>query len=420
MVDLSVTGHGGVSKGSGILLNVSSPSQVQVKSFCEVGKIARVFRAFDDAKRELVRSIGFDGLLKTPFIDRLDDKFSFWLMSCLDPTTMILGLPNGESLAIKDVDAHFVLGIPFRGKQVCHDRRHDKDVVSNVLGKLSIGGHKARLTLEYLEWILEKEYGDNFLPEEKVAFKISVVLYSMACFLAAHGPKISFPIWLFGNFVGSSKIHAYNWCGYILSVLAHGAMQLQEQLRNGDDLVKLHGCTFLLQVCMRISQFLFSSGKCYPVLDSNHELCYFFQVLYLDNIDFGPSSAAHLDIPRGYVYNTLYLEHLIDIDSEQHAGSEVVEYGLHKVMIKPLSDHIIQRYLFSYIIMRHFLKQLRLGSEVCYSRGWEGPSFGKWGEYESTYVSTSVSIGYTKQQYIYTYKKRVINTLPLCRRCSII
>jgi hypothetical protein len=161
---------------------------------------------------------------------------------------MVLIVPNGESLSIKDVDAHLVLGIPFRGKVVSHDTRNDKDVVSTVLGKLSIGGNKASLTLEYLEWVLVKNYEAKWQEEEKVAFQIAVVLYSMACFLVGPGPKKCFPIWLLKNFVGETKIAEHNWCGYVLSVLAHGALKVQEQLRNGDEFIKLHGCTFLLQV----------------------------------------------------------------------------------------------------------------------------------------------------------------------------
>jgi hypothetical protein len=78
------------------------------------------------------------------------------LLTCLDPETMVFNLPNGDSMPITDIDAHFVLGIPFKGKEVCHDNSIDKDVVSHVLGKLSIAGHSASLSLEYLEWLLKK------------------------------------------------------------------------------------------------------------------------------------------------------------------------------------------------------------------------------------------------------------------------
>jgi hypothetical protein len=231
-MDVPGGGAAGPCKGT-----VCLSSQIQVKSYSEVGKLAMLFRGFDDAKRNLVRSIRFDGLSKTPFIDDLDDKFS-----------MVLTLPNGESLPVTDVDAHLILGIPFRGKDVFHDTRNDKDVVSNVLVKLSIGGQPASLTLEYLEWVLDKNYGVKFQEEEKVAFQIAVVLYSMACFLAGPGPKKCFPIWLLRHFVGDTKIAQDNWSGYVLSVLAHGALQVQDQLRSGAEFIKLPGCTFLLQV----------------------------------------------------------------------------------------------------------------------------------------------------------------------------
>jgi hypothetical protein len=52
-------------------------------------------------------------------------------------------------------------------------------------------------------------------------------------------------------------------------------------------------------------------------------------------VDFGSSSAVHLDIPRGNVYNNKYLEHLIDMDRKQDVGSGVAQYGLHKVFTTP-------------------------------------------------------------------------------------
>jgi hypothetical protein len=149
--DLADLRGGGHCKGV-----VDGSSEFQVKSYCEVGKNAMLFRVFDDRKREMVRSVGFDGLLRTPLIDELDNKFSMLLLTCLDPETMVFNLPNGDSMPITDIDAHFVLGIPFKGKEVCHDNSIDKDVVSHVLGKLSIAGHSASLSLEYLEWLLKK------------------------------------------------------------------------------------------------------------------------------------------------------------------------------------------------------------------------------------------------------------------------
>jgi hypothetical protein len=53
--------------------------------------------------------------------------------------------------------------------------------------------------------------------------------------------------------------------------------------------------------------------------------------MYLDNVDFGPFSAVHLDIPRGMVYNKNYLAHLIAMDRKDDMPRGIVEYGLHKV-----------------------------------------------------------------------------------------
>jgi hypothetical protein len=69
--DVAGNGGGGLCKMSGC-----RSSEIKIKSSCEVGKLAMLFWGFDDTKRTLVRSTGFDGLLKTPLKDELDDHFS--------------------------------------------------------------------------------------------------------------------------------------------------------------------------------------------------------------------------------------------------------------------------------------------------------------------------------------------------------
>ena len=60
---------------------------------------------------------------------------------------------------------------------------------------------------------------------------------------------------------------------------------------------------------------------------------FLFQVLYLDNLNFGPSTPVVLELPRGSIFNGSYLAHLINLDQRKNSGEQVPEYGLHKVQI---------------------------------------------------------------------------------------
>lgn len=60
---------------------------------------------------------------------------------------------------------------------------------------------------------------------------------------------------------------------------------------------------------------------------------FLFQVLYLDNLNFGPSTPVVLELPRRSIFNGSYLAHLINLDQRKNSGEQVPEYGLHKVQI---------------------------------------------------------------------------------------
>lgn len=173
---------------------VSGGYELHLQSFCEVGKIAHVFGGFDASKIRLLRHIGFDAMVRMSCIDNLDEHFSLWLMRNLNNKTMVLKTARGELLPIKDIDAHFAFGIPFKGKQVIHDNNPDKEVVSSIRRTLFLNDPKASLSLQYLEEILVKDYGGYISEEEGIAFKIAAVLYCMAYFLGVYQPKHCFPI----------------------------------------------------------------------------------------------------------------------------------------------------------------------------------------------------------------------------------
>lgn len=319
-------------------MKIPEGSGLELKSFCEVGKFASLVRGFDNGKRELISDIGFEGLLRIPCIKSLDEKFSLWLMSRLDPETMVFCLPNGEKLEFADVDAHFVLGIPFKGKLVIHDNYPGKEAVKIVLGILGIEGNPGSLSLEFLEGIITKDYGPVKMTKvERATFKVAFVLYSMASFLAVQHQRCSFPTWLLRNFTDPSKIAEINWSAYVLNVLSHGAREVQSQLRSGSRSIKIYGCTFLLQVLYlptapHTQSIVCSSGEwghlalflmCLP----------FLQVLYLDNLCFGNTSPVLLELPRSSTYTEDYIKYLIKMDRNKEASNNSEEYGCHKVTL---------------------------------------------------------------------------------------
>ncbi|KAJ1265477.1 hypothetical protein BS78_08G078800 [Paspalum vaginatum] len=62
-------------------LGRDSPGPISRSS---VTHVAYIISKFDETKKELVRQIGFQGLLDLPHIAKVDRKFTVWLLSKLD------------------------------------------------------------------------------------------------------------------------------------------------------------------------------------------------------------------------------------------------------------------------------------------------------------------------------------------------
>ncbi|RLN24148.1 hypothetical protein C2845_PM07G17040 [Panicum miliaceum] len=129
----------------------------------------------------LVSSIGFDGLLALQRHQALDGTLSLWMLQRFDPETMTLCLDGGVSLPIRDVDVYLVLGVPFEGKKVQYNYQLSRDVVNDARVALTVDNRPPSFTVKWLEEILVKDYGNHMTDQQKTAFKLAVVLYSMAC-----------------------------------------------------------------------------------------------------------------------------------------------------------------------------------------------------------------------------------------------
>jgi len=53
-----------------------------------------VLSSFDDLEKELVRSVGFGGLLMFPALRQINRRFAVWLMRKVDPLSQTLVLDS--------------------------------------------------------------------------------------------------------------------------------------------------------------------------------------------------------------------------------------------------------------------------------------------------------------------------------------
>ncbi|CAL5048747.1 unnamed protein product [Urochloa decumbens] len=307
------------------LLRQKQCSAPKIQSMCNPNKVSEIFRKFRGQKASLVRSIGFEGLLRIPQQHNLDDTLTVWLLKRFDPNKMAICLDNGACLPIRDIDVHLVLGIPFEGDPIVGCEQLCNDVVCALRQALftdntiegCIEGPRSvpcpSFTLEYLEHILVKDYGDSMTEQEKSAFKIAIVLFSMAYFLAPSQPFYAFPVSILNNFVSAGEPKMYNWARFVLITLAEAAKHIQSQLSEHKEALMIYGCSLLIQI------------------------------FYLDNLDFGPSSTIHMDLPRLNTFTGEKIQMLTLYDSTDQYDNQLLQYGKSKV---------------------------RDEMDVCYTRGW--------------------------------------------------
>ncbi|KAJ1260664.1 hypothetical protein BS78_10G250200 [Paspalum vaginatum] len=300
------------------------PALPELHSRCNPERVSRIFSYFGGQKSALVRRIGFEGLLKIPSHLELDDSLSLWLLNNLDTSTMTLCLNSGVSLPIRDVDVHLVLGIPFQGKPVHYDENQSSETVIALRHSLSLDDQPANLTLSWLEHILEKEYSTIMSSDEERAFKVAVVLHSMAYYLAPHEPHPNFPLALSTNVLDTIGPGDYNCAGYILTTLKESAKSVQSQFKASKKSIVMYGCIL------------------------------FLQVFFLDNMNFGPSTPFHMDLPRVNSFKAPLLKKLTENDPKNATARDP--------------------------------------SDVCYSRGWRHHlSLDSSGEefYDNHYLNTT-------------------------------
>lgn len=87
-------------------------------SRCSVHLIHEAVSKFDEQKRDIVKSIGFEGILYFPAIKQFNRRFALWLMSCVHAETSSLHIGQHISLRFNKLDVGHVFGIPSSGKRI--------------------------------------------------------------------------------------------------------------------------------------------------------------------------------------------------------------------------------------------------------------------------------------------------------------
>ncbi|TVU20812.1 hypothetical protein EJB05_30409, partial [Eragrostis curvula] len=224
--------------------------------------VRRVVEALSPEQEELVRSIGFGGLLHLKRYYKLDRHFSAWLCNQLrgesPPATASGGgvfLADGAGAAEVPVtarDVHEVLGVPLGERPVGRggDATEEEDAAA-VRRALGLGPGDA-LTLPVAEAVLGRRPSapGPMTQAERDAFVVAFVLFAAGHFLAppAAGRRDKVNQEVFHALANPSEVGLFNWAQYVLEELRRCAGRVREQVAAGFSKISLSGCLLFLQI----------------------------------------------------------------------------------------------------------------------------------------------------------------------------
>jgi len=297
---------------------------------------------FGSQKKELVRAVGFQGLLYFPSLKQINLRFSAWLMSRVDESSQTILIGDGTCIHFDKDDIAKVFGIPVGGMSIV--RTGSKRSVSDGTSPESSGHiNLSQLrSIKAAQAILLRECDGLMSLSEQAEFKAAFVVFVMASLFAPRGKHDRVSEDYMHAIVNPGNIKSYDWADFVLRRLLSAVSKLKADLSSNVKTPYIYGCSLFLQVLLIICCLLSSPAFfCIirsvppPTLTLYIHIIPFFniatihlvlQVLYLDSVDLGSLSMAHTTLPRVRCFSYDRLRAMIAADSS-FVGSFVNSHG---------------------------------------------------------------------------------------------
>ncbi|CAL5054294.1 unnamed protein product [Urochloa decumbens] len=257
-----------------------------VSARCSVSQVYDVMQGLSERKKELVREIGFAGLLSFPPITHMDNKFAVWVMCCVDALEHCIVVDADKKIKFDKHDVGLLFGIPTGGKTVEVKSKRKKEVVSRVWCEM-IGIKDSRnRSIKAILDVIQREHGSVMSYGECVSFKLAFVVYVLSTVLAP-GSRYDY---VFLHYLDAledpMEIASYDWSEYVFRKVLGGIKQMRNVLTSGKKVPNITGCSL------------------------------FLQVLYLDSIDLGPWSIEDKGLPRVCFFSGDRFKYMIGADTK--------------------------------------------------------------------------------------------------------
>ncbi|XP_044384772.1 uncharacterized protein [Triticum aestivum] len=255
-----------------------------------VRKAVEVIQTFDEYKWWLIAEIGFGGMLKLPFLQKLNLKFSAWTMSkvCVERRAIVLSETKILKFFVEDI--HKVFGIPCGHRSV---RGRDGFIkpeaitfIKRTLGMDRTGVHSLRAAEEFLL----RDRSKDSSKMEKDCFHIAFVIFVMGHVLAPRTKHDYGTIDYWGALANTENISQFNWCEFVLEFLLEAVRRLKNDMMANNMNANLVGCHL------------------------------FLQIFFLDNVDLGIFNKNHNVLPRISDFDQTSIKNMITMATDIGMG----------------------------------------------------------------------------------------------------
>lgn len=214
-----------------------------------VTHVAYIVGKFNDVKRDLVREIGFGGILELPQITKVYRKFTLWLLTKVDPEKKSI-IVNGECLStVIDFEVARIMGIPLV-EEVCALNTCEKKAKLEFIQKFIGSSDSDSNSLTTIENVLTAQYdpSSTMTLKDKENFKVCFVIWVMGHLLAPTKKHNVGSDQFWGALLAPDEIKQFNWAAYVIEELMNAARDVQQAIKNNKIVSTITGCPILLQV----------------------------------------------------------------------------------------------------------------------------------------------------------------------------
>jgi hypothetical protein len=209
---------------------------------------ASIMENFCERKKDAVREIGYGGLLHLPQINKVNLKFTLWVLSKIDVQSRSMPVGRDGRVFLCPEHMEKLLGVPSSGRQVCGLEPDNAQERSDFV-RLAMGATQhCNNPLKAAQSVVTRPWKDEVSCDMIDEFKVAFVVWINGRFLAPttkHDLGCS-DFW--GSLYITREIKEFNWGSYYLEHMMDAASRVQADMKLKRATMTITSCPLVWQV----------------------------------------------------------------------------------------------------------------------------------------------------------------------------